>query len=144
MKKTFLTIALSSAALGIFVINPNHAVRAGSSSNPTANVTVHEGALFANVRSELIKSGWTPMRMHKSDRYEYSGSETDLVKRNILEVDSCSTDQGSLCTFYYAKSGTCLRVDTVGEEVNSMRVTGWRESCPNDAPERDARPTPGS
>jgi hypothetical protein len=144
MRKFSIFITLSSAVLGVFLIGPNHAVRAGGLPTSIAKVTLHEGALFVNVRSQLIKSGWKPIRMHKSDHYEYSGSETDLVKRHFLEVDSCSTDRGSLCIFYYAKSGTCLRVDTIGEEVDSMRVTGWRKSCPDDAPEADPRSRPGT
>jgi len=72
--------------------------------------------------------------MHADDRYEYSGTEKRLADRHILEVDSCSTDRGSLCIFYYAKDGSCLRIDTIGEQVNSMRVTRWDDSCPNEPP----------
>lgn len=144
MRKSSLGMTLAGAVLGVILINSTGAVRAGGSSIPTANATVHKGTLFVSLRARLIKSGWKPIQMHKSDGYEYSGTETDLVKRNFLEVDSCSTDQGSLCTFYYAKRGSCLRVDTVGEEVDSMRVTGRRESCPSNAPEAGTGPRPDS
>ena len=144
MRKSSLSVTLAGAVLGFILINSTGAVCAEEASISTADVTVHKGALFVNLRAQLIKSGWKPIQMHKSDGYEYSGTETDLVRRNFLEVDSCSTDQGSLCTFYYAKRGSCLRVETVGEEVDSMRVTKRRASCPSIAPEAGTEPRPSS
>jgi hypothetical protein len=98
------------------------------------NQRLQKGASFVGVRARLIKSGWKPVRMHADDGYEYDGTEKRLADRKFFEVDSCSTDSGSLCIFYYAKGGTCLRVDTVGEQVDEMRVTSWDDSCPNEPP----------
>lgn len=29
-----------------------------------------------------------------------------------------------------SKKGTCLRVDTIGEQLNDMNVTRWTRECP--------------
>lgn len=33
------------------------------------------------------------------------------------------------CILYYKKAGDCLRVDTVGEEAEDMKVTRWVQEC---------------
>jgi hypothetical protein len=101
---------------------------ADRSSNATS-ASLHKGALFVAVRAGLIKSGWKPVRMHSSE-YEYTGTERLLAERHIYEVEACSTDRGSLCIFYYAMKKKCLRIDTVGEQVDAMRVTRWDRTCP--------------
>jgi hypothetical protein len=70
------------------------------------------------------------MRMHGNEEYEYSGTEKVLVDRKFLEVDSCSTDAGSLCNLYYSKGTRCLRLGTVGEQLKYMQVTQWSGECP--------------
>ena len=127
-------IALTGVSLFMVLFGSVGVVRANSQSTAAANFCLEKGALFVRVRARLIKSGWTPVRMHAADNYEYDGTEKRLIDRRFFEVDSCSTDRGSLCILYYAKDGVCLRVDTVGEQVNSMRVTRWDDSCPNEPP----------
>jgi hypothetical protein len=127
-------IALAKVALLIFLSCSNGVVRASEQSVAVTDPRLQQGALFVNVRVRLIKSGWKPVRLHAGDNYEYSGTEKRLTARHFFEVDSCSTDRGSLCILYYAKDGTCLRVDTEGERVDSMRVTRWDDSCPNEPP----------
>jgi hypothetical protein len=126
-------IALAVALL-IFLCGPDDAARANEPSTAAINLRLQKGALFVGVRARLIKSGWTPVRAHADGGSEYDGTEKRLADRKFFEVDSCSTDSGSLCIFYYAKDGTCLRVDTVGEHVDAMRVTRWDDSCPNELP----------
>ena len=75
--------------------------------------------------------------MHTNDHYAYDGAEKRLVMRKFFEVDFCSIDRGALCILYYAKESLCLRINTIGEQVDSMRVTGWRESCPSDAQKQE-------
>jgi hypothetical protein len=123
--------ALASASLLVVLSGPVGEARADDQSTSVVDLRLQEGASFVRVRARLIKSGWKPIRMHDRDDYEYDGTEKRLADRNFLEVDSCSTDKGSLCIFYYAKDGACLRVDTIGEQVDSMRVTRWDDSCPN-------------
>jgi hypothetical protein len=127
-------IALAGAALLMFLSGPDGVARANERSTAVISLHLQKGASFVSVRARLIESGWKPIRIHADDSDEYDGTEKRLADRKFLEVDSCSTDGGSLCIFYYAKDGTCLRVDTVGEQVDAMRVTRWDNACPNDPP----------
>lgn len=92
--------------------------------------TIKIGKPFLVVRSRILQGGWHPTRMHKNDDYEYFGAEKELTDRNFLEVDSCSMDAGALCILYYGKGTRCLRVDTVGEQLDLMKVTRWTDECP--------------
>lgn len=85
---------------------------------------------LVSARSKLIKQGWKPTRMHISDGYEYSGVERELAAHNFLELDTCSFDS-SRCILFYSKKGTCLRVDTIGEQLKDMTVTRWTDECPD-------------
>jgi hypothetical protein len=87
------------------------------------------GESFLEARSRIIKFGWKPIRMH-NDNYEYDGAEKRLAERRFLEVDSCSIDAGANCILYYSKAAKCLRLDTVGEQVDQMNVTRWTNECP--------------
>ncbi|UUT15210.1 hypothetical protein NQ186_13850 [Pseudomonas zeae] len=92
-----------------------------------ADIVVGERLVAA--RAKLIKQGWKPTLMHTNDGYEYSGVEKELATRSFFELDTCSFDS-SRCILYYAKKGTCLRVDTIGEQFNDMTVTRWTRECP--------------
>ncbi|MFJ7312106.1 hypothetical protein ACIQVE_04940 [Pseudomonas sp. NPDC098747] len=92
-----------------------------------AGVVVGERLVAA--KAKLVKQGWKPTRMHTTDGYEYSGVERQLAARKFFELDTCSFDS-SRCILYYAKKGTCLRVDTIGEQFNEMTVTRWTRECP--------------
>lgn len=96
------------------------------------SLKVGESVLVA--RARILRSGWHPIRMHSNDDYEYVGAEKELADRKFLEVDSCSTDAGSLCILYYSKGTKCLRMDTVGEQLNEMKVTRWTDECPVERP----------
>jgi hypothetical protein len=87
------------------------------------------GERLVAVKSKLVKQGWKPTRMHATDGYEYSGVEKELAAHKFFELDTCSFDS-SRCILYYAKKGTCLRVDTIGEQSNDMTVTRWTRECP--------------
>jgi hypothetical protein len=88
------------------------------------------GEPFLVARSRILRTGWQPTRMHANEDYEYFGAEKELADRKFLEVDSCSMDAGALCILYYSKGTKCLRVDTVGEQLNEMKVTRWTDECP--------------
>lgn len=88
------------------------------------------GESFLKARARIIRRGWKPIRMHKNDNYEYDGAEKRLVESKFLEVDSCSIDAGANCILYYRKAASCLRLDTVGEQVKEMEVTRWTNECP--------------
>ncbi|MFJ2319404.1 hypothetical protein [Pseudomonas sp. NPDC087817] len=91
------------------------------------------GERLAAARSKLVKQGWKPTRMHTNDGYEYSGAEKELAAHKFFELDTCSFDS-SRCILYYAKTGTCLRVDTIGEQFDDMTVTRWTREC-SEAPQ---------
>lgn len=93
-------------------------------------VQLKVGESFLAARARLLKFGWKPVHMHKSGNYEYSGAEVRLVERKFFEVGTCSTDAGANCILYYRKPRQCLRLDTVGEQVNHMTVTRWESECP--------------
>lgn len=95
-----------------------------------ASPSMKVGEPFLIARSRILRTGWHPIRMHNNDDYEYFGAEKELVDRKFLEVDSCSMDAGALCILYYSKGTKCLRVDTVGEQLNEMKVTRWTDECP--------------
>jgi hypothetical protein len=135
MRAVIARIACACAALLVSLSAPDGAARDDKQSTAVMNLRLREGASFVHVRAHLIKSGWKPVRMHVGDGYDYEGTEKRLADRNVIEVDSCSTDRGSMCIFYYAKDGMCLRIDTMGEQVNAMRVTRWDDSCPNESPQ---------
>jgi hypothetical protein len=88
------------------------------------------GESFLEARARIIRLGWKPIRMHSNDNYEYDGAEKRLAERSFLEVDSCSIDAGANCILYYSKAAKCLRLDTVGEQVDKMKVTRWTNECP--------------
>lgn len=134
MKFAKTPVAISNAFLLLFLLALGGWGHATERSAAATNLHIQEGAPFVKVRSQLIKAGWKPIRVHAAGPYEYSGTEKHLVERNFVEVDSCSTDRGSLCILYYAKDGKCLRLDTAGEQVDLMRVTRWDDSCPNEPP----------
>lgn len=85
---------------------------------------------FPLARAQILNAGWKPVRPHLNDRYEYSGTETELIQHGFKEIYSCTVDAGSLCRFYYRQAGHCLRVDTIGEQLRDMNVTHWLYECP--------------
>ncbi|MBY8934378.1 hypothetical protein [Pseudomonas fluorescens] len=101
--------------------------QASNEKHGPAGIVVGERLVAA--RAKLVKQGWKPTRMHTTDGYEYSGVEKELAARKFFELDACSFDS-SRCILYYAKKGTCLRVDTIGEQFNDMTVTRWTRECP--------------
>jgi hypothetical protein len=104
-----------------------------SDLNPTIeSVRLNVAEPFVHARTHLLKAGWKPVRLHLNDRYEYSGTETIVIKLGFMEVDSCTVDAGSLCTFYYRKADQCLRIDTVGEQLRDMKVLHWMQECSPD------------
>ena len=125
MRSSFLLlVAVYSAGINTALADGS---QASTEKHGPANIVVGERLVAAKTR--LVKHGWTPTRMHTTDGYEYSGVEKELATRNFYELDTCSFDS-SRCILYYSKNGTCLRVDTIGEQFNDMTVTRWTGECP--------------
>jgi len=110
-------------------------LQATSDKRGPAGIAVGEPLVAA--KAKLVKQGWKPTRMHTTDGYEYSGVERELATRKFFEVDVCSFDS-SRCILFYSKKGACLRVDTIGEQVNDMTVMRWADECP-DAPPKPSK-----
>ena len=101
--------------------------QASNDKHGPAGIVVGERLVTA--RAKLVKQGWKPTPMHTTDGYEYSGVEKELAARKFFELDTCSFDS-SRCILYYSKKAACLRVDTIGEQFNEMKVTRWTSECP--------------
>ncbi|PCM47365.1 hypothetical protein CP335_22565 [Pseudomonas fluorescens] len=101
--------------------------QASNDKHGPAGIAIGERLVAA--RAKLVKQGWKPMSMHATDGYEYSGVERELAAHKLFELDTCSFDS-SRCILYYSKKGTCLRVDTLGEQFSDMTVTRWTHECP--------------
>jgi hypothetical protein len=126
-----LTIASLAILLGCAPMLVRADVDNRSAAAPTSNdLALKAGESFTRARARIVKAGWKPVRVHQNDKYEYSGTEKELVNRGFFEVDSCSIDAGSLCIMYYRKSMACLRLDTRGEQLKYMEVRRWSNECP--------------
>jgi hypothetical protein len=85
---------------------------------------------FIEARSHLLKEQWKPLKVHLgTEEYISSNVSEDLIKRGFDEAFACSVDTSN-CDFFYEKNGKCLRLDTVGEDIKSMKVVRWSEECP--------------
>jgi len=89
---------------------------------------IKEGMPFAKARSILLAHAWRPIAVDiESERI---GVENQLVKKQIIEIESCAIDQ-PLCIFNYKKGAACLRVMTRGEKVKDLVIDSWSNDCPN-------------
>lgn len=119
--------------LGLVLATSTAGTQQINNPDPTVEIEriqLRTGEPLRAARERILKSGWKPVRMHRNDNYQYSGAEVHLVAHKFFEVDSCSVDAGANCILYYSKPHRCLRVDTVGEQVNDMTVTRWTNECP--------------
>jgi len=98
MKQTARLIAISA---GISALAMNSSAGSefddhGITVHSKATLNLHAGESFTKARTHLTKLGWKPICMHDKNTYEYMGIEHELISRGFDEVDSCSTDAGSL------------------------------------------------
>lgn len=93
-----------------------------------ATLPIHKDQSFTQARARLVSAKWKPVKMH-DPHDEFEGVERQLVKRGFMEFDSCSIDS-SRCILYYRKGKSCLRLDTLGEQVNDMTIVQWSSECP--------------
>jgi hypothetical protein len=90
---------------------------------------LREGELFMKARAQLLRDKWKPIPMHMSMEFADADVAPELIKRKIIEVESCSMDTSS-CTLFYKKNGKCLRLDTEGAAMKIMKVVAWSNECP--------------
>lgn len=118
----------------------------GFVSIASANSTVLQtGESFVKARARLLAEGWrADPRAHLASG-EYMGLDRLLVQSGYMEVDYCSAGK-SFCTFQYTKGEACLRVQTQGEQIRSMKIEHWSNECrehgadePEQVPPADVR-----
>lgn len=95
-----------------------------------ASLPIKKGEPFVHARKALLRHKWKPVPRHLHDGYEYGGLDRLLKERGFKEMESCTVDT-SQCIFYYRKAGACLRLDTIGEQVDEMTVVQWSSECPD-------------
>lgn len=86
------------------------------------------GMRIDTARKVLESKGWTPVRSDIGDDRNQFGREIDLVKRGILEVESCSGTGFGFCSFTYRGSAGTLAVTTVGDD-EFPSVSGLSTQC---------------
>ena len=89
-----------------------------------------KGMLFLTARKLVIQKGWQPINIHEGKNFEYMGTDKKLVEAHVMEIEVCAGDRPS-CIFNYIKGDKCLRLFTLGEKIQSMRVTSWSYNCPD-------------
>ena len=96
-----------------------------SSFSSAADVPIKEGMPFTQARKALIKNGWKPNPTYSGE----FGVESIIQRKGFNEIESC-TEGVRFCSFNYIKSGDCLGVGTVGEEIKDMKIYSWNFKCP--------------
>jgi hypothetical protein len=109
-------------------------LRAVASQETLCGGTVTVPNIYAmkidQARASLIARGWSPMPPTDA-AVSRSGQEGELVKRGLIETDSCS--QGlAFCEFNYRTSKSSLAVTTVGDDPLPT-VISYRAQCAADA-----------
>ena len=95
---------------------------------------------ISQVRSQLLKDGWTPVRIDKKIYTDgttgnHDGAEGQILfEAGFFEVEDCSGTEAGFCTFNYQKNGRCLRIITQGEYFSPQDEPGllrWDNNCPD-------------
>ena len=102
-------------------------------STAGARPPIHKEQTFIAARQALLKNRWRPMPIHTRAGQATEGVEKRLSKLGIHEFDSCSMDS-SRCILFYEQGANCLRVDTIGERVEIMKIVQWSNECPQAIP----------
>lgn len=99
---------------------------------------LHAGVPISKVRAELLKDGWTPVRIDKRFSQgpveNQSGDGRVILEAGFFEVETCSGTDSNVCFFNYQKNGQCLRLTTEGEYIPSVGepiLVSWSHDCPD-------------
>jgi hypothetical protein len=90
--------------------------------------TIKPGDRFTVAAAKLREAGWLPDPQAHAFAGEYFGTDRELVRRGYPEVDFCSVDTAH-CVYQYVKGSGCLRLKTLGEQIERMRVVGVSNQC---------------
>lgn len=98
---------------------------------------LHAGVPISQVRAELLKDGWTPVRidskLHDGSVENQEAEARLLFQAGFFEVESCRGTDANVCFFNYQKNGQCLRLTTEGEYLPPTGEPGsvsWSHDCP--------------
>lgn len=136
MQKPIASYALSLAAIMVLIAAPS----TGS------EFSLQRGQPISQVRAQLIREGWTPVRIDKilpieerinpevKERRNLEGGARDLFNAGFYEVEQCIGADFNECTFNYQKNGECLRLETEGEYspgLGEPTLFSWTNDCPD-------------
>lgn len=83
-------------------------------SNQSANPpSFNEGKPYSEVRTEMLKDGWTPLKLPDAD----SCGEFDDRCKNRPEMEACSGSGLAPCKFAWKKEEKITKICTVGEDA---------------------------
>ena len=104
-----------------------------------AEYELRAGTAISQVRAQLLKGGWTPVRIDKNIYFDNRpgnqiGDGKALFAAGYFEVESCDGSGADFCDFNYQKNGQCLRLTTRGEydpPVYEPYLFKWNNKCPD-------------
>jgi hypothetical protein len=85
------------------------------------------GLPIDKARAALIAKGWSPLPRDNSGASGEDDQEKKLVKRGVVEIDSCSEGL-DFCEFNYTGQGVGLDVTTIGD-ADFPKVINYRAQC---------------
>ncbi|HEX5280025.1 MAG TPA: hypothetical protein VFW28_08090 [Micropepsaceae bacterium] len=136
MQKLVASYAMPFVAITVFMAAP---ATGGEGS-------LQRGQPISQVRAQLIRDGWTPVRIDKilpveerinpevKERKNLEGDARDMFNAGFYEVEKCIGADFNECTFNYQKNGECLRLKTEGEYAGGRgepTLFSWTNDCPD-------------
>lgn len=82
------------------------------------------GRDYASARKILIKDRWVPIPYTETQAMEHERK----IRRKYPEMDNCAVDR-PVCSFSFKKAGKCMRIITLGEEMESFTVNAIAYDC---------------
>lgn len=78
------------------------------------------GEPFTKARAKLYADGWHADPLAHAASGEYMGLDRKLIQSGYSEVEYCSVGK-SFCVLQYTRGKECLRLQTQGEQIRSMK-----------------------
>jgi hypothetical protein len=123
-------ILVTCAALSLAII---------VSTSFAGEVQLLKGTPISQVRAQLLKEGWVPVRIDKKDkddgvRTKDADDVQEMFKAGYVEIESCTGADHEDCIFNYQKNGQCLRIEAMGEyhpPQGEPELFRWSMDCPD-------------
>lgn len=91
-------------------------------------ISLNVGEPFTKARAKLYADGWHADPLAHAASGEYMGLDRKLIQSGYSEVEYCSVGK-SFCVLQYTRGKECLRLQTQGEQIRSMKVEHWSSDC---------------